>query len=105
MAYNITLEEAEKDVVETFSMYEEWLDKYEYLIDLGKNLELMTDLSRVVSRGFGWIAEWKREGCISMLTVMPSLPRELYHCLLESTPEERRRRLPARISHLLRRLD
>ena len=39
MAYNITLEEAEKDVVETFSMYEEWLDKYEYLIDLGKNLE------------------------------------------------------------------
>lgn len=39
MEYNITLEEAEKDVVETFSMYEEWLDKYEYLIDLGKNLE------------------------------------------------------------------
>ena len=39
MAYNISLEEAEKDVVETFSMYEEWLDKYEYLIDLGKNLE------------------------------------------------------------------
>lgn len=39
MAYNITLEEAEKDVVETFSMYDEWLDKYEYLIDLGKNLE------------------------------------------------------------------
>ena len=39
MAYNITLEEAEKDVVETFSMYEEWLDKYEYLIDLGKNME------------------------------------------------------------------
>ena len=39
MAYNITLEEAEKDVVETFSMYEEWLDKYEYLIDLGENLE------------------------------------------------------------------
>ena len=39
MAYNITLEEAEKAVVETFSMYEEWLDKYQYLIDLGKNLE------------------------------------------------------------------
>ena len=39
MAYNITLEEAEKDVVETFSMYEEWLDKYEYLIDLAKKLE------------------------------------------------------------------
>ena len=34
-----TLEEAKKAVVEEFSMYDEWLDKYEYLIDLGKNLE------------------------------------------------------------------
>ena len=35
----ITLEEAKKAVIEDFSMYDEWLDKYEYLIDLGKNLE------------------------------------------------------------------
>ena len=34
-----TLQEAKKAVVEDFSMYEEWLDKYEYLIELGKNLE------------------------------------------------------------------
>jgi cysteine desulfuration protein SufE len=34
-----TLEEAKKAVIEDFSMYEEWLDKYEYLIELGKNLE------------------------------------------------------------------
>ena len=33
------MEQAENEVVETFSMYEDWLDKYEYLIDLGKNLE------------------------------------------------------------------
>ena len=33
------LEEIKRGVVEDFSMYEEWLDKYEYLIDLGKNLE------------------------------------------------------------------
>ena len=39
MADNITLEQAENEVIDTFSMYEEWLDKYEYLIDLGKNLE------------------------------------------------------------------
>ena len=39
MEDNVTLEQAENEVVETFSMYEEWLDKYEYLIDLGKNLE------------------------------------------------------------------
>ncbi|MBP5218492.1 MAG: SufE family protein [Bacteroidales bacterium] len=35
----ISLEEAKKAVVDDFSMYDEWLDKYEYLIDLGKNLD------------------------------------------------------------------
>ena len=33
-----TLKEAENAIVEEFSMYEEWLDKYEYLIELGKYL-------------------------------------------------------------------
>lgn len=39
MQDNKSLQEAENEVVDTFSMYDEWLDKYEYLIDLGKNLE------------------------------------------------------------------
>ena len=34
-----SLEEAKQAVTNDFSMYDEWLDKYEYLIDLGKNLE------------------------------------------------------------------
>ncbi len=34
-----TLKEAKQAVIEDFSMYDEWLDKYEYLIELGKNLE------------------------------------------------------------------
>ena len=33
-----TLKEAQEEIVEDFSMYEEWLDKYEYLIELGKDL-------------------------------------------------------------------
>ncbi len=39
MQENKSLQEAENEVVDTFSMYDGWLDKYEYLIDLGKNLE------------------------------------------------------------------
>lgn len=39
MQENKSLQEAENEIVDTFSMYDEWLDKYEYLIDLGKNLE------------------------------------------------------------------
>jgi len=33
-----TLQEAKSEVVEAFSMFDDWMDKYEYLIDLGKNL-------------------------------------------------------------------
>ena len=34
----MTLEEKKQSIVEDFSLYEEWLDKYEYLIELGKCL-------------------------------------------------------------------
>ena len=30
-----TLKERQDELVEEFSMFDEWLDKYEYLIDLG----------------------------------------------------------------------
>lgn len=35
----MTLQETQAQIIEDFSMYDEWLDKYEYLIELGKNLE------------------------------------------------------------------
>jgi cysteine desulfuration protein SufE len=35
----MTLEEKKQQIVEDFSQFDEWLDKYEYLIELGKNLE------------------------------------------------------------------
>ena len=35
----MSLEEKKQQVIEDFSFYEEWLDKYEYLIELGKGLE------------------------------------------------------------------
>lgn len=41
-----TLQQAEQEIVDAFSMYDEWLDKYEYLIDLGKNLENYPESSK-----------------------------------------------------------
>lgn len=38
-----SLKEAKEEVVGTFSMFDEWLDKYEYLISLGKELEPFDD--------------------------------------------------------------
>ena len=43
----MTLIEAENSVIEEFSMYEEWLDKYEYLIELGKSLKDYPESSKI----------------------------------------------------------
>ena len=42
----MTLEEKKQQVIEDFSMYDEWLDKYEYLIEQGKNLEPFPEESK-----------------------------------------------------------
>lgn len=42
----MSLNEAKQAVVEDFSMYDEWLDKYEYLIDLGKKLAPFPEASK-----------------------------------------------------------
>ena len=33
-----SIEETEKEIVEEFSLFDDWEDKYEYIIDLGKKL-------------------------------------------------------------------
>ena len=35
----MTLKDVQNQIIEDFSIYEEWLDKYEYIIELGKNLD------------------------------------------------------------------
>ncbi|MCR5408073.1 MAG: SufE family protein [Bacteroidales bacterium] len=39
----MTLEEKKQQIIDDFGQFEEWLDKYEYLIELGKNLEPFPD--------------------------------------------------------------
>lgn len=39
----MTLKEKQEQIIEDFSMFDEWLDKYEYLIELGKSLEGIPD--------------------------------------------------------------
>ena len=34
----MTLKEKQQQIIDDFSLYEEWLDKYEYIIELGKAL-------------------------------------------------------------------
>jgi len=46
----MTLQEKEQEIVDSFSMFDEWLDKYEYLIDLGKKLAPYPDELRTEDR-------------------------------------------------------
>lgn len=41
MSEHKSIEEIEKEIVEEFSLFDGWDDKYEYIIDLGKKLPLL----------------------------------------------------------------
>ena len=38
-----TIQEIQAEIVEEFGMFEDWMEKYEYIIELGKNLPLIDD--------------------------------------------------------------
>ncbi len=42
----MSIKEVEQQIVEEFSVFTDWLDKYEYLIDLGRSLPIIKDSGR-----------------------------------------------------------
>jgi cysteine desulfuration protein SufE len=38
-----SIQEIQEEIVEEFSIYDDWMDRYEYMIDLGKNLPLIDE--------------------------------------------------------------
>ena len=62
------LQEAKEKIVEDFSMFDEWLDKYEYLIGLGKELEAYPEEERTEAhlikgcQSRVWLCSEKRDG-------------------------------------------
>ena len=45
----MTIKEIQDKIIEEFSVFDEWLDKYEYLIDLGKNMPIISESGKVES--------------------------------------------------------
>ncbi|MEL6123981.1 MAG: SufE family protein [Bacteroidota bacterium] len=37
----MTIQEKQEEIIEEFSFFEDWMDKYEFIIELGKNLPLI----------------------------------------------------------------
>jgi len=43
----MTINERQDEVIEEFEMFEDWMDKYEYLISLGKELPLIEEAKKI----------------------------------------------------------
>ncbi len=54
-----TIENLEKEVTEEFSLFDNWMDKYEYIIELGKKLPLIDPKYKT--------EEFKVKGCKSQV--------------------------------------
>lgn len=39
----MTIEEIENEIIDEFAIYDDWMDKYEYIIELGKDLVLIKE--------------------------------------------------------------
>ena len=58
-----TISEEQKDLVEEFSFFEDWQEKYEHIIDMGKKLNMLPDKYHT--------NEFKVEGCVSEVYLVP----------------------------------
>ena len=66
----MSLEEKKQQIREDFSQFDEWLDKYEYLIELGKGLEPFPEEKKTEERLIKgcqsrvWLDCEVRDGCL-----------------------------------------
>ena len=58
-----TITEEQKELVEEFSFFDNWQDKYEHIIDMGKKLNMLPDKYHT--------NEFKVEGCVSEVYLVP----------------------------------
>ena len=59
---NISQEQV--DIIEEFSFFDDWQDKYEHIIDMGKKLNMLPDKYHK--------KEFKVEGCVSEVFLVPN---------------------------------
>lgn len=72
----MTVQEAENAIVEEFSFFEDWTEKYEYIIECGRELEPLEDQYKV--------QENKVVGCQSHVWLHAALRDGLIHYTVES---------------------
>ncbi len=43
----MTIKEIQEEIIDEFSMFEDWMDRYEYIIELGKSLPLINEAYKI----------------------------------------------------------
>ena len=38
----MTIKEIQEEIIDEFSMFDDWMERYEYIIELGKSLDVKT---------------------------------------------------------------
>ena len=71
------IESIQQEIVNEFNFYDDWSEKYQYLIDLGKNLPKFNEINRVDDNLV--------KGCQSNVW----LHAEIVDCLLYTSPSPR----------------
>ena len=46
----MTIQEKEQEIIDDFAIYDDWMDKYEYIIELGKDLPLIDPAKKTDDR-------------------------------------------------------
>ena len=64
-----TIIEEQKDLIEEFSFFDNWQDKYEHIIDMGKKLSMLPDKYHT--------DKFKVEGCVSEVFLVPSIKNNI----------------------------
>lgn len=61
----MTIDEKQEKIVEEFSVFDDWMDRYNYLIDLGKDLDILPGKDKK--------KDYLIEGCQSKVWLKPDL--------------------------------
>ena len=77
-----SIREIQEEIIEEFAMYEDWMQRYEYMIELGKSLPLIQEKYKTddnLIKGCQskvWVhAEMEDDKVVLLPIVMPSLPK------------------------------
>ncbi|MAZ36693.1 SufE family protein [Salibacteraceae bacterium] len=72
----MTINERQDELIEEFTMFDDWMEKYEYIIDLGKDVEGIAEADKS--------EDYLVRGCQSRVWLIPSKEKETLHFQADS---------------------